>query len=108
MTRELPDSEKEVGSMEPFDLYPKGGKELLGGFGRGYTIRGNTRKIRGPHFMRKTRQTACAYCGLSFVESFENWLQMQLDHVVPRKVCQDLGMFVESVLCAKALANCPF
>src|SRR5262245_26897541 len=81
--------------MEPFDSYPKGGKELLGRFGRGFTIRGNTRMIRGPDFMRKTGQTACAYCGLSLVASFENWLQMQLDHVVPRKVCQEWGMCLE-------------
>lgn len=40
--------------------------------------------------MQKTGQTACAYCGLDLANSFTNWLQMALDHVVPKSVCKKL------------------
>jgi hypothetical protein len=69
--------------MEPFESYPGGGKILLGRLGHGLT-----RRRRGPRFMRKTGQRLCAYCRLGLVERFEYWLQIHLDHVVPRDVCK--------------------
>jgi hypothetical protein len=42
--------------------------------------------------MRVTGQTKCAYCGHDFTVSYENWLQMALDHVVPRSVCGSLRL----------------
>jgi hypothetical protein len=45
--------------------------------------------------MRETGQRSCAYCGISLVDTFENWLQMALDHVVPRSVCKSLSIFVD-------------
>jgi hypothetical protein len=42
--------------------------------------------------MQKTGQTACAYCGLDFASSYENWLQMALDHVVPGNVCRSFAL----------------
>ena len=73
----------------PFESYPEGGYELLGrvqGIGRG------TRRTSAPLFMQKTGKTSCAYCGLDLVKSFTNWLQIQLDHVVPKKVCKKLSI----------------
>ena len=68
--------------MMPFDSYPQRGRVLLG------TIRGsNCRKGYGLKFMRITGQTNCAYCQMDLTEAYENWLQMALDHVVPRSVC---------------------
>ena len=75
--------------MMPFDSYPAGGLQLLGrveGVGRG------TRRTSGPKFIQKTRQISCAYCGLNLVESFTNWLQMALDHVVPKSVCKGFSL----------------
>jgi hypothetical protein len=40
--------------------------------------------------MQKVSQTTCAYCGLDFTKSFRRWLQMALDHVVPKEVCKKL------------------
>jgi hypothetical protein len=71
----------------PFTAYPGGGRELLKrrpGF--------NTRHADGPEFMRITGANRCAYCGLDFTASFENWLTMVLDHVVPQSVCKDMGI----------------
>lgn len=30
-----------------------------------------------------TRQTSCAYCGMSMVDTYEHWLLMSVDHVIP-------------------------
>jgi hypothetical protein len=71
--------------MKPFDDYPKGGTELLG-----LTKGSNCRHGYGLTFMQRTCQTKCAYCQVDLVQSFENWLQMALDHVIPKNVCRDL------------------
>jgi len=69
----------------PFESYPGHGRQLLG------RVRGsNCRGGYGPELMKKTRQTACAYCGMSLIETYEAWLQMQLDHVVPVGVARAL------------------
>lgn len=73
--------------MMPFDSYPHEGKVLLG------CVSGaNCRREYGLHFMQKTGQTTCAYCGLDIAASYENWLQMALDHVVPVSVCRSLSL----------------
>ena len=75
--------------MTPFDSYPSGGRILLGrveGVGRG------TRRTSGQQFMKRTGQLRCAYCDLDLVHSFENWLQMALDHVVPKQVCKEFSL----------------
>jgi hypothetical protein len=42
--------------------------------------------------MRKTGQRVCVYCGVDFTASYESWLTMALDHVVPSSVCNLLGL----------------
>ena len=64
----------------PFASYPEGGRALLG------RVKGaNCRHEYGLKFMRKTGQTCCAFCGLDFAATYQNWLQMALDHVVPTR-----------------------
>jgi hypothetical protein len=69
--------------MLPFDAYPGEGKALLG-----RVAGSNCRHGYGMTFMQVTWQTTCAYCELDFVASFNAFLQMTLDHVVPRSVCK--------------------
>ena len=64
----------------PFENYPGEGRTLLG-----RVTGSNCRHEYGLKFMRKTGQTCCAYCGLDFAASYQNWLQMALDHVVPTR-----------------------
>src|SRR5947209_8765967 len=73
--------------MEPFDSYPGKGKEKLG-----HTRGSNSRRGYGLKFMRKTGQTRCAYCDLNLVASFDTWLQIALDHVVPKNACTTLSL----------------
>ena len=73
--------------MLPFETYPGGGKTLLGP-----TPGDNCRHGYGLVLMKKTGQTCCAYCGLDFAASYENWLQMAVDHVVPISVCGSLSI----------------
>lgn len=47
----------------------------------------NCRRGYGLQFMRTTGQTVCAYCGGDFASSYDTWLTMALDHVVPISVC---------------------
>jgi hypothetical protein len=67
----------------PFNSYPNYGRKLLG------QVRGDScRHGYGLEFMRLTGQTKCAYCGIDLAETYENWLNMALDHVVPHSICQ--------------------
>lgn len=76
--------------MIPFESYPERGQALLG------PIRGsNCRKGYGLKFMRVTGQTSCAYCGISLIEPYTNWLQMAIDHVVPQSVCKGFSLSAE-------------
>src|SRR5262249_36557075 len=72
----------------------------------GKVVGANCRHEYGLKFMRITAQTKCAYCGHDFAASYENWLHMALDHVVPKSVCVGFGLGSEWVEdCAnKALA----
>ena len=76
--------------MLPFEAYPQQGRTLLG------RVKGaNCRHEYGLQFMQKTGQSACAYCGLDFAASYENWLEMALDHVVPVSVCKYFSLPVD-------------
>ncbi len=66
--------------MEPFASYPEQGREPLG---RPRDLTGARRSGYGPSLQRMTGQPACAYCGLSLVDTYEHWLLMPVDHVVP-------------------------
>ncbi len=69
----------------PFVDYPHKGRARIG------RVSGeNCRRGYGLKFMKKTKQTRCAYCGLDIAGVYENWLNMALDHVVPVSVCQEL------------------
>ena len=68
----------------PFESYPYRGRRLLGRVS-GY----NCRHGYGLAFMRLTKQTKCAYCGLDLAAIYENWLTIALDHVVPHSTCLD-------------------
>jgi hypothetical protein len=71
----------------PFEDYPFQGRKLLG------RVKGdNCRHGYGLQFMRLTKQTNCAYCGLDLVSTYENWLTMALDHVVPNSTCLSWGL----------------
>lgn len=73
--------------MIPFESYLGQGQALLG------PIRGsNCRKGYGLKFMKVSGQKSCAYCDISLVESYTNWLQMVIDHVIPQSVCK--GFFL--------------
>ena len=74
----------------PFESYPERGRALLG------AIRGsNCRKGYGLKLMKITGQTCCAYCGMSLVEPYTNWLQMAVDHVVPQSVGRGFALSAE-------------
>jgi hypothetical protein len=75
--------EKGLPNMEPFDSYSGRGRALLG-LSRG----SNCRREYGLAFMQLTGQKLCAYCGSDFTSSYEQWLTMELDHVVPANVCK--------------------
>ena len=62
----------------PFDAYPGKGYKLS------ENLRGsNCRHGYGLELQKATHQTCCAYCNLSLVDTYEHWLLMSVDHVVP-------------------------
>jgi hypothetical protein len=87
--------------MMPFDQYPSGGKEIIG-----ECSGGNCRHEYGLELQRLTGQTTCAYCGLSLIDTYEHWLLMSVDHVIPTGTGLALGIeqrwledFCNAVLC---------
>jgi len=74
-------------STFPFTNYPHQGRKLLG-----WVSGNNGRYGYGLKFQQLTRQDHCAYCGISLVGTYENWLTMALDHVLPDRVCKSLGL----------------
>ena len=87
--------------MEAFDRCPGGGPLLLG-LRRG----ANARHEYGLRLQQVTGETACAYCGLSLIDTYEHWLLLQVDHVVPVGEAIRLGVpheFYED-LCNHVLA----
>ncbi len=64
----------------PFVRYRNGGRQLLG-----IPVQGDAtaRHGYGPPVFRECG-FACAYCGLDMGASYEMWLQISVDHVIPR------------------------
>jgi hypothetical protein len=90
--------------MSHFDSYPGAGRELLG-----KCSGGNCRHEYGLKLQRLTGQTACAYCELSLVDTYEHWLLMSVDHVIPTRTGLALGIsadwladYCNTVLCCWA------
>ena len=90
--------------MIPFDIYPNRGTTLFGKCGGA-----NCRHDYGLKLQRLSGQTACGYCGLSLIDTFEHWLLMSVDHVVPTRTGLAIGIppiwledFCNTVLCCAA------
>ena len=72
--------------MEPFESYPewlKNNPRCLGG--------GSSRTGYGLVLQRITKQTECAYCELSMVNTYHHWLHMTVDHVIPGYMAKHEG-----------------
>jgi len=68
--------------MNPFASYPKWGEvDPL-------PVRGMTTCRTGyaARLQQLTGQTSCAYCGMDLVDTFEHWLLVSVDHVIPQNV----------------------
>lgn len=76
----------------PFETYPDRGRCLLGT----RTI-GNCRRGYGLQFARLVGQTRCGYCDQDLIASYEVWLSMALDHVVPVSLARKLQIRKEWV-----------
>ena len=63
--------------MNPFDDYPGGGYTIL------RTLKGSNARREYGHWLVERGQTSCAYCGISLLDSYEHWLLLTVDHVVP-------------------------
>jgi len=86
----------------PFESYPHHGRVLLGSVGGD-----NCRRGYGLQFMQRTGQTRCAYCGVDFTASYEIWLTMALDHVVPASVGKGMCIPLEwTEDCASKVLAC--
>lgn len=67
--------------VTPFDLYPRHGREPIG------KMKGANAKLEyGLQLFRVTGLHTCGYCGLDLTGSYEHWLHLQVDHVVPTSV----------------------
>lgn len=42
--------------------------------------------------MDNAKQTCCAYCTHSLVDTYEHWLLVNIDHVISAKECERLGI----------------
>ncbi len=63
--------------MKPFDGYPGGGYTILP------KLKGGNARQEYGHWLVENGQTSCAYCGMSLVDSYEHWLLLTADHVIP-------------------------
>lgn len=61
----------------------------------GRASQGSCRYNYGLKHQQMTGQEECAYCGMSLVDTFEHWLQIALDHVIPRSAATKLGIPAE-------------
>lgn len=78
-----PQSEVEL----PFLKYPDQGRQLLG-----KRSVDNSRRGYGLALRRLTGLSSCAYCGMDLFDSYEHWLLLQVDHVIPTTVGKRLGI----------------
>jgi len=88
----------ELNSWLPFSTYPNREDELRKSIWTG----GNCRHEYGLKFIQETHQTCCAYCGKPLTESYDAWVTMVIDHVVPVSVCKGLNIQMEF---CRSLAN---
>jgi hypothetical protein len=73
--------------MMPFDAYPHRGRRPIG------RLTGeNCRHDYGLRLQKLIGLTKCAYCSLSLVDTYDHWLMMTVDHVVPRHAGEELGI----------------
>ena len=63
--------------MRPFDNYPGGGYSIL------RTLKGTNARREYGHWLVENGQSSCVYCGMSLVDSYEHWLLLTVDHVIP-------------------------
>ena len=90
--------------MMPFDSYPHGGLKLIG-----RPTGANCRHEYGLKLQKLAGLGDCAYCGMSMVDAYEHWLMMSVDHVVPTRAGQSVGIsndwladYANIVLCCSA------
>ncbi len=83
-------SESMSESELPFLKYPSHGRQLLG-----KRSVENSRRGYGLTLRRLTGQSSCAYCGMDLFDSYEHWLLLQVDHVIPTTVGKRLGIPLE-------------
>jgi hypothetical protein len=88
----------------PFDAYPDCGVKLIG-----RPPGTNCRHEYGLKLQKVTGLGDCAYCGMSLVDAYEHWLMMSVDHVVPTRAGQAVGIsddwltdYANIVLCCSA------
>ena len=73
--------------IEPFSSYPPWGtvppRCLSGGNARtGYVLK----------LQQITGQTRCAYCEMDLTDTYEHWLMISHDHVIPRNAAKIVGI----------------
>lgn len=71
----------------PFERYQFAGQQLLGKPSLGD---GSCRRGYGPPVFSECG-TACAYCGREMGESYDSWLDLSIDHVIPGETVKRLG-----------------
>ena len=90
--------------MMPFDAYPHRGRRQIGGL-TGHSCRHEY----GLKLQRLIGLNKCAYCGLNLVDTYDHWLMLTVDHVVPSHGGEELGIssdwledYWNTVLCCSA------
>jgi hypothetical protein len=71
----------------PFERYRGGGRQLLG---RAASGDGTCRRGYGPPVFSECGMD-CAYCDRNMGESYESWLNVSIDHVIPSEAVKRLG-----------------
>ena len=90
--------------MMPFDAYPHRGRRPIGRLAGD-----NCRHEYGLRLQKLIGLNKCAYCGLNFVDTYDHWLMMAVDHIVPTHAGKELGItpdwledYWNTVLCCSA------
>jgi hypothetical protein len=86
----------------PFERYFGGGRRLLGSPAGGD---GSSRRGYGVPVFRECG-TRCAYCGYDMEGSYESWLNLSVDHVIPDGAARRLGYPREWVADTANLVTC--
>jgi hypothetical protein len=76
--------------VEPFDSYPQGGQKLLGPPRRGAAVARGANSYGHP--IGDLCGWKCAYCDADLATTYEAWLNLSVDHVVPRSTGKLLGL----------------